>query len=807
MRFFRSKQLVLAAIVFLPCAHAGESDFVAIIDGFVREHCYQCHSQKVHVADLRLDTLGRDLKAPAAAIAWQNVVDRVKQGSMPPLPQPRPNPGKLAAFVAAIETELQRNADPGNEDRIEIRRLSHSALDNTVHDLLGTRLNLSEGLPADTEVSGFDNLARTLGQSKAFLSILQRNARALANDVIVSGPDPRVTRSYTALELGRGSKVSQQGGMLVLWSSKNRQTVAWPRDFAAPRTGVYRIRFSASQKDNRAELAKAGKTFEPTAKSGLRQPGLRNKALAAERPRMAAVMAAPTAEVRNDGGASTGGRKVGEMQLDAAMATYTVECLIEKGENIFLTAVDTPRMQIAPMAIVDGKEMLVGDLMFLKGLSIEGPLMDAWPPAMSKVLLDAGKLPEFLSRAFRGPVDTAVVTRYRQLFDSGVASGLTREASMRNVVEAVLCSPLFLYTHDAGRGADAWALASRLSYFLWNSPPDEELRRLAASGELLRPETIGRQARRMLADPRVDRFVKDFPGQWLGLRRVGAMLPDPDLYPDYDRVLERSMRQEGEELFREILTHNRPIREFLNPGYAMLNERLARHYGIKGVEGREFRKVALPPESPRGGLLGQASMLTITSNGTRTSPVVRGVWVLENLLDAPPPPPPGDVKPLEPDVRGAKTIREMMARHSEIATCRSCHGSIDPWGFGLEHFDATGAWRDHYGGNAVRNAGKLVTVESKPIDSSGVFSDGRKYDGAVDLRNALLARQGQFSGALASKLLAHALGHPATRTERIAIDALVKRNQAAGGGFADLVAALCTDKIFLPAPTEQSKRN
>ncbi|NJN05620.1 MAG: DUF1592 domain-containing protein [Rhodobacteraceae bacterium] len=257
-----------------------------------------------------------------------------------------------------------------------------------------------------------------------------------------------------------------------------------------------------------------------------------------------------------------------------------------------------------------------------------------------------------------------------------------------------------------------------MSFFLWNSLPDETLLALAATSELEKPAVIEAQVRRMLSDPKAERFAIEFAGQWLGLRKVGAMLPDPKLYPDYDSVLEAAMRRESEELFRHILVNNRPVTEFLNPGYAMLNERLARHYGIEGVVGRDFRQVALKPGNSRGGLLGHASMLTITSNGTRTSPVVRGIWLLENLLDSPPPPPPPNVEPLEPDVRGAKTIREMLAKHRETEGCAGCHARIDPWGFSLEHFDAIGAWREVYTTKvpAADPKAKAETV-TKPIDA------------------------------------------------------------------------------------------
>ncbi|MEM9645655.1 MAG: DUF1592 domain-containing protein, partial [Planctomycetota bacterium] len=492
------------------------------------------------------------------------------------------------------------------------------------------------------------------------------------------------------------------------------------------------------------------------------------------------------------------------------MSTLELDVELKKGETFFIHASDCPRGIRTPWGVADSdavksgerkgpgfheesEKKLVGELLRVRQLRIEGPLLDQWPHPLSWQLLDdSGRLSDsgiqdLLDRAFRRPTEPNVVSLYKQIFDATLSQGLTSEEGLRQVIEAVLCSPRFLYVRPPGDEEDCYAIANRLSYLLWNSMPDETLFQAAKAGEIHDRSALDSQVRRMIADPKSDRFVVDFAGQWLGLRRVGAMLPDPKLFPDYDPSLESAMRMESEALFAEILHANLPITDFLHPSFVMLNERLARHYGIDGVSGPDFRRVEVPATHPRGGLLGHASMLTVTSNGTRTSPVVRGVWVLESLLDSPPSPPPPDVEPIEPDVRGATTIREMLAQHRDVATCKECHRRIDPWGFGLENFDAVGAWRDRYGRDG----------KGKPVDASGKTPNGTPFDGVLEMRSALLRQSDRFAHAIASKVFAHAVGRPPTARDRIAIDDVVRRNQKSGGRFADMLVELCVSQPFL----------
>ncbi len=782
-------------LALLLCQSVQGDDFTSAVDQFTQQHCIRCHDARKAKGDFRIDQLSRDLSDPANAIAWQDALDLVKLGEMPPEEQPRPSAKELKSFVKAVETEIRRSAQSASQTgQIELRRLSHTAMDNTVNDLLGTRLRLSAGLPQDSEVAGFDNMAATLTQSGEFMRVLQQNARRIAKDVIANGPDPRVSITQAAAELERGKSVESDGDTVVLWCSKNRGHVVWPSKFEAPRAGVYRIELDMSHTIHTAELEKKitdweGKKHDKNGKRLVRVPG---KPFPPNYRRHVSIVAAPF-PLQYAGGASVGGRRVALVEVGPTMATVQCEIELEQGETFFVHASDCPRGVRSPWGVIDSKRMLVGELLRVKQLQIDGPLLESWPNAITRELLDdknhlsQSALQTLLTRTFRRPVPPEVTALYQQIFEATQDEGMSPQAGLRQVIESMLCSPRFLYERPFADKPDAFAVASRLSYFLWNSMPDQELMSLAASGAILDTPVLESQVRRMIADPKSDRFVVDFAGQWLGLRRVGAMLPDPKLYPAYDPALERAIRSESEALFSEILHSNRPVTDFLNPGYAMLNERLAEHYEINGVEGNEFRRVNLPAGHPRGGLLGHASMLTITSNGTRTSPVVRGVWILENLLDSPPSPPPPDVEPIEPDVRGSTTIREMLAKHRDVATCNECHRRIDPWGFGLENFDAVGAWREQYG----------INGKGKPVDAASKTPGGESFDGVVEMRSILMQQSDRFTQAITAKLLSHAVGHPTTIAERVAIDEIVKQNKQSGGRFADLIVQICTHPMFL----------
>ncbi len=355
-------------------------------------------------------------------------------------------------------------------------------------------------------------------------------------------------------------------------------------------------------------------------------------------------------------------------------------------------------------------------------------------------------LQRLLPLAFRRPIEPAEVNPYLDLFASAAAGGRSFESALRVSLKAILCSPAFLFLNEPGTSQiSQHALAARLSYFLWSSMPDEELTALANNRSLRQSDVLRQQVERMLSSPKATAFTKNFTGQWLDLRDIDFTEPDANLYPEFDELLRISMVKETELFFDEVLENNLSLVNFVDSDFTFLNGRLANHYGINGVEGQAFRKVILPRDSPRGGLLTQASVLKVTANGTYTSPVLRGAWILDNILGQPTSPPPDNVGSIEPDIRGATTIREQLAKHRDLESCAACHRRIDPPGFALECFDPIGGFRNDYRTMAEdgRHSGLKQAPFTynwvryrigQPIDTSGEMPDGQPLEGVRDLR-------------------------------------------------------------------------
>jgi hypothetical protein len=429
-------------------------------------------------------------------------------------------------------------------------------------------------------------------------------------------------------------------------------------------------------------------------------------------------------------------------------------------------------------------------------LEIEGPVHPQWPPASHRRLLHESPLREkdekayarevitrFMTRAYRRPVRVGEVEAKFALYEKLRAEKPSFVEAIKVPLAAVLASPNFLYLVEPEapaqpRKLNGYELATRLSYFLWSSMPDEELFRLAGNGELLKPAVLGAQATRMIADPKSDAFVKNFAGQWLGLRKVGANPPVKNLYPEYDRHLEISIIRETEGFFAEILRRDLDVRNLIKSNFVTINERLARFYGIPGVKGDAIRRVPAPPEAHRGGLVTQASIQSITSNGTRTSPVVRGVWVLRTLLGTDPGLPVANVGEIASKVPGIDkaTVRQRLEIHREAASCARCHNKIDPLGLAMENYNASGQWRDREGHGYE---GRIE--ENDPlIDASAKMPDGTVFNGVEGLQAQLLKKEDLFLTALSTQLYTYGLGRELGFSDRAAINAsvaAVKRNR------------------------------
>lgn len=434
------------------------------------------------------------------------------------------------------------------------------------------------------------------------------------------------------------------------------------------------------------------------------------------------------------------------------------------------------------------------------------PMKEIWTVASVNPRVDADRLlAEFLPRAFRRSVDAEARRAYVAKVEERIKAGDSFETAMRWAYRAALCSPDFLYHVEPSGPLDDSALACRLSYFLWNSMPDEALAKLAASGKLRDPKALRTEVERLLKDPRSQRFIDDFLGQWLRLRQIAANDPDNKLYPEFSPYLQDSMVAETRAYFRELIENNLPAGYLVKSDFAMVNEKLAVHYGIPGVSGASIRRVTLPPGCPRGGFLTQASILKITANGTTTSPVPRGAFVMERLLGQPPDPPPGNVAAVEPDVRGATTIREQLEKHRNVPACASCHAKIDPPGFALEVFDVIGGQRERYrsigsGDKAPRGSiDPFIGIGFKlgpAVDASGQTADGRPFSGIAEFQALLAADAARLLRNLAEQFARYAAGRKVSFSDRDEIDRLVERTRKQGGGIRALIHELVQSPLF-----------
>ncbi|HUG66985.1 MAG TPA: DUF1592 domain-containing protein [Pirellulaceae bacterium] len=446
--------------------------------------------------------------------------------------------------------------------------------------------------------------------------------------------------------------------------------------------------------------------------------------------------------------------------------------------------------------------------LLLESIEVEGPIQKKWPPASHKALFFAGDerrddayvreiFAQFLPRAYRRPVtDMEIDSIVAIVKDAQEAGQLSFHEAMRIGLQRVLCAPGFLFLGEpAGeqvkpRPLNDYELASRLSYFLWSTMPDEDLLALAAAGRLHDPVEVTSQVQRMLADPKSDQFVKNFAGQWLSVRDYGSIKPAAE-YKDYDKPLEDASRQEPFAFFAEVLNKNLPITSFIDSDFLVINERLARHYGIAGVAGTEFRRVAIGPEQHRGGVLGMAGLMTYLADGTRTLPMRRGSWVLRELLHDPPNNPPPNAGEIQPNTSGQNlTLRQRIELHRRDEICASCHAKLDPYGLALENYDAIGAWRERFNGEGFRGSNAPV------LDVSGTFLDGRTFATLEDYKAKLMTKKDEFARALSTKMLTYALGRPVGYPDHSLIDSLVGTLQQDDYRIQSLIHAIVASEPF-----------
>jgi mono/diheme cytochrome c family protein len=768
-----------------------KDQFDARIRPFLVKHCQECHSGQKPKGDLRLDRLPPDFAESANRERWLNVAKRVRAGEMPPKAKPRPPEKEIEAIAGWVNSKVEAAAAKrAAEGRVVLRRLNRVEYENTVRDLLGIEIELKELLPLDTSAHGFDNIGEALHTSSFLMDRYLEAADAALNVAIANGKQPPLVKKRYTLKDERIVKISEESvyrhrdDALVMFSSSQWNAITVGQ-FYPPDRGKYRIRISAY---------------------GLQSSG-------------------KPVTFRVDGGPMLMGTKnhlVG--YFDAAPDKPTLVEFVDHFEARNHIRISPYGLANAQMVHKIGADKYEGAGLAVQWVEVEGPLHDTWPPECHRRIFgdleqkpapnyrvevvsknpeaDAGRiLRDFTRRAFRRTVTDQDVQPFVDLVKKKLAEKQSFEQAVRVGLKAVMVSPEFLFFREKPGKLDDFALASRLSYFLWSTMPDDELLAVAGLGGLTDPGTLSAQVERMLKHPKAAAFTENFLGQWLSLRDIDFTSPDFRLYPEFDEMLKEAMVRETHLFFDELLKNDLSLTNLVACDFTFLNERLAKHYGIPGVEGLRMRKVMLPAESHRGGVLTMGSVLKVTANGTNTSPVTRGAWVLDRILGTPPSPPPSGVSAVEPDIRGATTIREQLARHRQIASCAMCHSKIDPAGFALESFDVIGGWRENY--RSVGN-GKPVTIkgrrmpylEGRKVDPADALPDGRKFKNIDELKQLLLSDKNQLARALATHLLTYATGAAPTDADRQQIEAIVKRVREKDYGFRTLVHEIVQSKLF-----------
>lgn len=773
---------------------------------FFASHCQSCHAGPKPRGNFRLDNLTPDFTNKANRERWLEVLEQVKTGTMPPKEKTRPPAQEVQALADWIRVRVEQGVVAGNssQGRVVLRRLNRVEYENTVRDLLDVDLDLKEVLAPDTVADGFDNRAEGLHVSSFLMEQYLEAADAVLNAAIASGPRPNTIKRRFDIRQEKSVKPTGSvyrhldDGVAIFssWASANIQVTLW--NFRSRDPGRYRFRIS-------------GHGFQTT------------------KPVTFHVMAGTLKE-------ATQQHLVGYYEVPAVKPTVVEFVERLEAQNTIRIIVDG--LGVTPPVVEKvGAQNYKGPGMNLQWVEIEGPLLESWPPPshrrvfgdLSQIkapipeapnrlevvskqpLQDAERiLKAFVRRAFRRAVTDEDVKPFLARVQAKLDAKVSFEQSLRVGLKAVLVSPQFLFFRETPGKLDDFALASRLSYFLWSSMPDEELLTLAEQGKLSAPAELRRQVERLLRDPKAAAFTENFVGQWLNLRAIDATAPDPTLYPEFDEVLKLAMVKEAYLFFDEVLKNDLSLTNFVASDFTMLNGRLATHYNIplppvpaggEGPSSQEFRKVTLPPGSHRGGVMTMAGVLKVTANGTTTSPILRGAWVLDRILGTPPPRPTVDVEAVDPDIRGATTIREQLAKHRSLKECAGCHAKIDPPGFALENFDVIGGWREYYrsvgkGEPVVLNGRTMRYKKGPPVDAADVLPDGRRFQDIDAYKRLLLQDKDQLARALAGKLMSYATGGTPSKSDQPEIDAIVARVRAGNYGLRSLVHEIVQSKVL-----------
>jgi hypothetical protein len=777
-----------------PKAAAGITD--ASARGHIARYCHTCHSGAKPKGGVALDTLTAELNDRANRNLWSRALEQMKSGNMPPEGKPAPSARELQSLQEWLtgrmaQAEVDQRATQG---RATARRLNRVEYQNTVRDLLGITLELKELLPPDATANGFDTSGDAHHVSPFLMESYLEAADKALNFTITNSPKPPplIKKRYTLkderiVKISTESVYRQEQDALVMFSSSHWNTITVGQ-FYPPDRGKYRIRISAQA------VQSAGRPVAFRVDVGPMLMGTKNHLWS---------------------------------YFDAPADRVQVFEFVDHFEARDHFRISPYGLATAQTVDKIGADKYTGPGLAVQWVEVEGPLHDTWPPESHTRLFGVlhqgpaplrdntqrveviSKNPEadaanvlrtFARRAFRRTVTDDDIKPYLAIVRKRLAEKYSFESAVRVALKGMLVSPEFLFLRERPGQLDDFALASRLSYFLWSSMPDEPLLQLAGARKLHRPEVLREQVERMLNSPQAHQFTENFCGQWLGLRDIDFTAPDYRLYPEFDDALKVAFLDEAHLFFHELIKHDLSVVNVIHSDFTFLNGRLAKHYGIPGLDGFAMRKLTLPPNSHRGGVLTMGGVLKVSANGTNTSPVVRGAWVLDRILGEPPAPPPAGVPAVEPDIRGATTIREQLAKHRSTPACNACHAKIDPPGFALENYDVIGGWRTHYrsvgnGREVLIDGRRMPYAEGKTVDPSGEFR-GEQFANIDDLKRILLKDKDQLTRALAEKLVTYATGAAPSALDKPEIEAIVRAARDKNHGVRTLIHEVVQSKLF-----------
>ncbi len=749
--------LTLAAATFAQAA----TPFDRTVRPILGQVCITCHNGKLQSGGLNITGFLDPASLQTNRETWERILAKLQTGEMPPKGIPKPPPEQMAALIQYVQTEFDhadRNAKP-DPGRIVTHRLNRSEYSNTIRDLLGVDFRANEEFPADDSGFGFDNIGEVLTVSPTLMQKYLQAGEQIASRAVGGDPLPKA-----GLFNPRDRVRRLDTGIIQL---------------------KYRIEYDADY------LVRADLT-------GHRGPQDKAVTLVLSvdgKPVKTADVPVQISAVNRQGGATQ--RSCQQIRLNLTEGEHTFQAEFVNDDAV--------------ASIPETDRLNTNKNIYPESIEIAGPFPSeekkaahasrkaflTCDPATGRACAES-ILNALTPRAYRRPVTKAEVAELMQVYDKASAAEATPAQSLQFAITAMLVSPQFLFRieHDPksspnksqiSRVPDV-ELASRLSYFLWSSMPDEELTRLAESNRLHAPAVLDAQIARMIADPKSLSFAENFAGQWLEIRSLDAVKPDAKKFPEWNGALRDAMRTETSMFFQAVLRDDRPVSDFIDGKYTFLNELLAKHYGIEGVKGTEFRRVEL--QSPeRSGILTQASVLTVSSYPVRTSVVLRGKYVLENILGAPPPPPPPDVPRLDEDTVGvAASLRQQMEQHRADAVCASCHSRMDVLGFGLENYDAIGRWR---------------TMDGKfPVDVSGAFPNGKAFTTPAEMKALLLGNLPDFARCLAEKLLTYSLGRGVETFDRPTVREIVRQTAQSDYRFQAMIRAIVHSPAFLERRAE-----